>query len=286
MVQPLTLFLDQSNGDDWQRQRKLVAPNLNERIMGLVWAESSSQAAEMLDYFMTTFGGETNETIEGLRSIAMNVLGSAGYGTPQPWKQDVKASESGYKLSYVDAVSAVINNIIAVAVIPAAVFSLPIWPDSVRRIGVGLQEFPLRTKEMLEAERKSASTDASPRNNMMSTLVRLSDSAKDGEKIDSKSQNLSEEEIMGNLFQFTAAGFDTTANTMAYAVTILAIEPKWQDWIIEEIDRVGLSEQSNDYTKIFPKLSHCLALMVSKSLSSLVQILIPRSMKLYDSTLP
>src|SRR5947209_8702824 len=128
--------------------------------MGLVWTESSSQAAEMLDYFTTTLGGETNETIEGLRSIAMNVLGSAGYGTPQPWKQDVKASESRYKLSYVDAVSVVINNIIAVAVLPAGIFSLPIMPDTVQRIGVGLQEFPVRTKEMLEAERKSASSDA------------------------------------------------------------------------------------------------------------------------------
>ena len=116
--------------------------------------------------------------------------------------------------------------------------------------------------------------------------MRLSDRAKDGEKVDSKSQNLSEEEILGNLFQFTAAGFDTTANSMAYAVTILAIEPKWQDWIIEEIDRVGQSEQSNDYAKIFPKLPHCLALMVSKVLISPVQILNSRSMKLYDSTPP
>ena len=98
---------------------------------------------------------------------------------------------------------------------------------------------------------------------MMSTLVRLSDSAKKGEDINSKSQNLSEEEILGNLFQFTAAGFDTTANTMAYAITILATEPEWQDWIIEEIDNVLIDEHDNSYTKTFPKLSRCLALMVS-----------------------
>lgn len=238
--------------------------------MGLVWAESSSQAKEMLEYFATTLKGETNETIEGLRSIAMNVLGSAGYGTPQPWKQEEKGSESRYKLTYVEAVSAVINNIIPVAIIPASVFSLLIMLDSVRRIGIGLQEFPLRTKEMLDAERKSACSDASPRNNMMSTLVRLSDSAKNGEEISSKSQSLSEEEILGNLFQFTAAGFDTTANTMAYAITILAIETEWQDWIIEEIDNVVYGEQDNDDAKIFPKLSRCLALMVSMLLSSLL----------------
>jgi hypothetical protein len=52
--------------------------------MELVWTETSTQAAEMLEYFAASFNGETNETIEGLRSITMNVLGSAGYGTPQP----------------------------------------------------------------------------------------------------------------------------------------------------------------------------------------------------------
>jgi cytochrome P450 len=253
--------------------------------MGLVWTESAMQAAEMLEYFVTSFDGETNETIEGLRSIAMNVLGSAGYGTPQPWKQEEEVSESRYKLTYVEAVTAVINNIIPVAVIPAKIFSLPIMPESVRRIGVGLQEFPLRTKEMLEAERKSARSDASPRNNMMSTLVRLSDSAKNSEDINSKSQNLSEEEILGNLFQFTAAGFDTTANTMAYAITILAIEPKWQDWIIEEIDSVLNGEHENNYTKTFPKLSRCLALMVSTLSKCPFHLLNLSSMRHCDCTL-
>lgn len=242
--------------------------------MGLVWEESSTQAAEMLEHFTTTSKGETDETVEGLRAIAMNVLGSAGYGTPQSWKhEEEKASESRYKLTYVDAVSAIINNLIPVALMPATIFSLPIMPDSVRKIGIGLQEFPKRTKEMLEAERKLASSDASPRNNFMSTLVRLSDGAKNGEKFNSKSQNLSEEEIMGNLFQFTTAGFDTTANTMAYAITILAMDTEWQDWIIEEIDSVFNGEQGNGYTTSFPKLSRCLGLMVSPMLKIPFQVL-------------
>lgn len=55
----------------------------------------------------------------------MNVLGSAGYGTPQPWKQEDKASESRYKLTYIEAVTAVINNIIPIAVIPDKVVIFP-----------------------------------------------------------------------------------------------------------------------------------------------------------------
>ena len=237
--------------------------------MDLVWAESSKQALEMVEHYASAFGGETDEAVEGLRTIAMNVLGSAGYGVSQPWKQEPDNTDSGYKLTYVDAVCAIINNIIAVAVIPSRFFSLPIMPDTVRRIGTALQEFPIRTKDMLQTERRSAASDASPRNNMMSTLVRLSDTAKHDEGVDSKSaQHLSEEEILGNLFLFTIAGFDTTANSLAYAVALLATESRWQNWIIEEIDLVLNSEQSNDYAKLFPKLPRCLAFMVSKAFPS------------------
>jgi len=76
-------------------------------------------------------------------------------------------------------------------------------------------------------------------------------------------QTLSDDEIVGNLYQFTLAGFDTTANTLAYAVTTLAIVPKWQDWIIEEIDEVqkSIGDAQSGYTEVFPRLQRCLALM-------------------------
>lgn len=72
---------------------------------------------------------------------------------------------------------------------------------------------------------------------------------------------------MGNLFVFTAAGFDTTANTMGYAMTLLAVYPEWQGWIVEEIDEV-LADQAEgtegelEYNEIFPRLVRVLAVMV------------------------
>ena len=61
---------------------------------------------------------------------------------------------------------------------------------------------------------------------------------------------------------FTAAGFDTTANTMAYAMVILAVYPHLQDWICEEIDEV-LDGKGDDlsYSDVFPRLVRTLALM-------------------------
>ncbi len=263
-------MLPQLNGDDWQRHRKLVAPNLNERISGLVWTESCHQAREMLDYYMNRLNGETDKTLEGLRLIAMHVLGSAGYGVSQPWDQGVP--KPGQEWSYVDAISIVINNIAPAAVLPAFVYSLPFIPESFKMIRRAVREFPVLTKQMLEAERQSATADARARNNMMSTLVRVSDEAKAEKQVDAKSmQYLSEEEILGNLFLFTAAGFDTTANSMAYAITILAAYPQWQEWIFEELDGVLPGDGVSDYARIFPKLIRCLALMVDRHTLSLTQ---------------
>lgn len=62
----------------------------------------------------------------------------------------------------------------------------------------------------------------------MSTLVALSDSEK------SHSISLTESQISGNRFLFTAAGYDTTADTLAYGTTIVASQPQWQSWIYHE----------------------------------------------------
>lgn len=63
-------------------------------------------------------------------------------------------------------------------------------------------------------------------------------------------------------YVFTAAGFDTTANTMAYAMVILAVYPHLQDWICQEIDAV-LARKGDDlsYSEVFPRLIRILALM-------------------------
>ncbi|KAJ4411239.1 hypothetical protein N0V91_001615, partial [Didymella pomorum] len=126
-------------------------------------------------------------------------------------------------------------------------------------------------------------------NTIMTTLVRLSDQAREQDQSGGKasfSSNdkgtagnstsaiksyLTEDEIAGNLFIFTAAGFETTSNTLSYAVTLLAAYPKWQSWIQEEIDLVlgtsgldqGEQRPLQDYATVSPKLMRCKALMRS-----------------------
>jgi hypothetical protein len=221
----------------------------------------------MLEFFMAgpagdkSRSGETDGTIEGLRTIAINVLGSAGYGTPQSWKQESVTPPPGHRLTYMDAVAEVVNNLVSVALVSPKVLCAPFMSEGIRRIGYAVTEFPSHIEKLLEKERSIAGPT---RNNLMSVLVRLSDSEKSQEtSMPTKaSLYLSENEIRGNLFIFTVAGYETTANTMAYAITTLAMRPDLQDWIGEEIDQALQEHDPADYEKIFPALKRCLAIMV------------------------
>jgi hypothetical protein len=268
-----------------------VAPNLNERISALVWEESADQAQQMLEYSLDLPNGTTDKSLRGLRSIAFNVLGQIAYGQPSSWTVEDAKPEIPGKLSYFEAVQSLVNNVALAAVVPTWIFQLPFWPQSVQTLGLAVKELPAHTELMLEKERKILSTSNEPRDNLMSMLVRLSDQEKNrekGEAIGRNAQYLSEEEISGNLYLFTVAGMDTTANSLAYAFTVLAIYPEWQQWIFEELDAV-LKEGNMvdyDYTVVFPKLTRCLAVMVRmRNDTSEMSLLKAYSMKSYGYTL-
>ena len=265
-----------TNGETWARQRKLIAPNINEKISGLVFGESVQQARQMLSSHMEDFKGVTDETMKGMKQIAINVLGVAGLGISRPWKEEKSDRPKGYRMTYMEATKAVVENLIEAAVFPAKLLTLPIFAPSWQDIGHAKNEFPLHTRTMLENEKKLQEDSPEPRNNLMAMLVRLSDSSKANEKAEEKSnlasrdsQVLSEEEILGNLFIFTSAGFDTTANTMTYALALLVTYPKWQDWLYEEIKEIvgDRAPESLEYNEAYPRLPRCMALMVSPFMS-------------------
>ncbi|KAK5050358.1 hypothetical protein LTR84_003639 [Exophiala bonariae] len=268
-----------SNGEDWSRQRKLIAPNLNEKISKLVFGESTSQARQMLSSYVDDFQGVTDDTMRGMKAIALNVLGTVGFGISRPWKKGKdEKPEEGFKLTYMDVVWTLVENIVEAAIMPTKLLTSPLFSPPWHAIGHAKVEFPIHTRRMLERERTRQNTSSETSSNLMSMIVRLVDETASGggndtndtvdeKNVKKKSLSMSEEEILGNLFVFTAAGFDTTANTMAYALALLSTYPEWQDWLYEEISAV-LSDKdmdSLDYNEIFPKLPRCLSLMTNQA---------------------
>jgi cytochrome P450 len=203
--------LSSTEGEDWQRQRRLIAPLLNERIMDTVWTESCEQANDMVGHFMTQ-GGETNGTVEGLRRIAFNILSCIGYGQPQKWNEVKKDVPPGHKFAYMDALHRLIEGFILLALTPSTkLMQLPIMPAAIRGYADALDEFHIYTRDLLQKEAQIACESDEPRNSFLSLLATISDqsSGKTG-PLQGEKQTLSEAEIEGNLYQFTLAGWDTT----------------------------------------------------------------------------
>lgn len=232
--------------------------------MQTVWSESEEQAKHMLDYLLKQPGSVTRDTVGGLRTIAINVIGSAGYGHKRPWTPQPVSFSAKKKLSYSDSIYLVMLNLLPAVFFSPAVLKLPFMPESWRLLGKAMEDLPGDTKAMLEEERQLAKSRDEHVPNFMTMLVSLSTQEKDGEG--PNSSYLSEEEIQGNLFSFTGAGFDTTSNAMSYAVTMLAAYPQWQSWLQEELDNLIPDPSAPvHYEIVYPQLHRCLAVMVGLS---------------------
>src|ERR1700744_5746378 len=170
-----------------------------------------------------------SQTLEGLHNIAINVIGFAGYGhrltwSPEPYKDATNLRKE--KLSYFNAIGLITIMLLEAALLPPWFLKMPFMGPAHRLLGRAMEELPTLSKELLDSEREAAKKGSGPRNNLLSNLVRLSDEGKAETGL-----SLSEDEINGNLFTFSAAGFDTTANTMGYAVMLLVAHPEWQGWV-------------------------------------------------------
>jgi hypothetical protein len=79
------------------------------------------------------------------------------------------------------------------------------------------------------------------------------------------SDELSHDEVVGNVFLMGLAGSETTADTLHYALILLSLHPEVQTWVFEQLDRVRSESGSNwDYREVFPKLTRLHSVMVRK----------------------
>ena len=179
--------------------------------------------------------GESNAIVEGVRIIALNVFSSITYGDRQSWTQASSKPEAppDYELTFTESIFSILNNHFISLFVSPRILTLSWMPRSVQKMGIATAEFPRHTKDYVARERRAPSSQ----NTLLGVMVKTVDAEKDLSAPAGKSvPYLSKDEITGNIFNFTLAGFDTTSNTMAYALIILTIYPEWQDWIVEEID--------------------------------------------------
>ncbi|KAG8164114.1 hypothetical protein KVR01_006032 [Diaporthe batatas] len=258
--------LDSLNGDDWKRHRKLTAPAFNERVSSLVWEEGSTQARLLLEVIYATSTRTTQNITETCQAIAHHVLAYAGFGVRSQHGIDVTDLPPGHQLAYNDALCTVLANMVLAIVMPARVLTSSLAPKRWQKVGLAFREFSKYMQEILEQERTTTengiAVGGSPRRSesLTSALIKASEEEKNTAGKDS-AKGLSDEEVYGNMFIFNFAGQDTTANTMAYAIALMAIHPEIQEWVREEVVAVFSQHNPQEYDQVFPLLKRVRALM-------------------------
>lgn len=235
--------------------------------MTFVWNESTIQAREMLQSW--TSEPKISSVAKDTRALSLNVLAATGFRRSYKFRSSSQPGTDEAR-SYRDALQTVLDNAIILMLVPYRLLSLLPLPRSWKRIGTAAADFKQYMIHMLDEETSLRDQGKAGTGSLMTSFVRALDTHQKEEtsmKSDagqSPSRGLTVDEILGNIFVTNFAGHDTTANTLAFSMLLLAANPEVQDWVAEELQEVMKNSDSCqwDYSGLFPKLKRCRALLL------------------------
>ncbi|KAJ8130037.1 hypothetical protein O1611_g3593 [Lasiodiplodia mahajangana] len=250
--------------DDWARHRRvLAAPFNNESIMEFVWDESVRQAKGMLDSWLLAGDTGIPSMQKDTRTLSLNVLASVGFRKPYTFRSSTEAMIDDAD-NYRNSLQTVLDNIIPLMLVPYRILSNPLFPRSWVRVGNAAVSFKHHMAKMLDEEMTALKNKTPGSGGIMSAFLRAletHDQEATSQEANTK-RGLSVDEIFGNLFVINFAGHDTTANTLAFSMLLLAANPQVQEWISEEIRAVTEDLPVEDYKTLFPALKRCRAVLL------------------------
>ncbi|KNG88605.1 putative cytochrome P450 monooxygenase [Aspergillus nomiae NRRL 13137] len=270
-----------SEGSQWAHLRRHTAAAFNERTSALVWEETIRQTDEMVQYWKDehTRSSLQSEFIltdarEDILKFTLNIICSVGYGVKLPFKpilenstdsaeglfKDAISPSPGYHFTFRSAMEYLNKHVTSIFIanglpkcIPRSI--LPFFKkdfDAFDDIG-----------RYLRALVSMAETKESLTQNLIDGLVRSKQQRNKGQGLD---PDLTDDEILGNLFVFTIAGHETTAVALRFALVLLALNQDAQEYLYEGIREATCDEPHNpvewDYRRVYPKLVSPLCVML------------------------
>ena len=264
-----------TEGAYWRHHRKITSPPFTEKNNHLVWQESLHQAQSMMTGWMAQKGessGPLTDIAAQSMRLSLYVISRAGFGVRLEWPHEApeKQVPDGHTLTYKDALSSLLENLIVVMLTPRWI--LRNSPFQLHRVAnesyVEWGKYMNKLYHVKRAEVKRGETREGM--DLMGALVKgagYEDESADREKSGSTTtkQLLTDDEILGNAFVFILAGHETAANTIHFSILYLAMHWSSQKRLQEDLDAIlgdkSISEWN--YDEDMPKLfgSMCGAVM-------------------------
>lgn len=255
-----------AEGAEWRQHRKATAISFTEKTNKLVWIETLEQTSQMLAHWTNRDSRKLEKSIlsgaADTMRLSLNVMSRAGLGRKSEWLEDPNTTNddqnldltTGHSMNFTDCLSSLLRDILIVLAIPKWILkNIPV--KRMRRIFAVYIEFGKYMHEMILSKRCDMEKDpqeATSHTDVISQLVKGS-----RKKSTQSVSPLTDSEVIGNLFVFIIAGHETSANSIHFALILLALNPKIQKRVQRELDVIfeGRSPKSWSYETDLPRLN-------------------------------
>ncbi|KAI0346717.1 cytochrome P450 [Trametopsis cervina] len=218
-----------SEGEEWKRYRKIANPSFSERNNSLVWEESQRIMLELLD---EEWRGQETVIDENIlitsTSVTLFVISSAVFGQRISWKDEGLRS-AGFDFSFKETMYHASTHIFAKVGLPEWLLKLGIT-SKLRTTYIAFELMERYLLEMVQ-QRENAEVKVE-RHDLLSGLLDATDEEFSGYR------KLTDREVLSNIFIFLMAGHETTANTLAFTLILLALYPEEQKRLYEQCKSV------------------------------------------------
>jgi len=237
-----------SEGDEWKKHRRPVAPAFNDRNNTLVWDESIKV---VLDLFTSSEWRDkpsviVDHCVDITLPIALFVIGIAGFGRRLTWEDS--SIPAGHTMTFTDALHWTSISVINMVIVPSWLLE---WKESWRKGKQSLKELRSYMTEMIQERRNGQIKE--DRSDLFSALLEDTN-----ESESEKEEHLTDEEMMGDIFIFLIAGHETSAHTLAFTFGLLAIYQDEQERLYQDIKSVIPDGRIPTYEEM-PKFKRSLA---------------------------
>ncbi|KAI8808395.1 cytochrome P450 [Cladochytrium replicatum] len=223
--------------DEWKRHRRVAAPQFSERMNG----HAVGAAANTLKELFASWGDEAEIILDKtLYEVTLCILGETAFGVPFDLKSQGEVLE-GFTMGFQQCVRFVMGNVITILSLPPWIRVLPF--ETTRKYYRAVDEFKRHIERIIRTPIDESSTNGA----LLRSLVKAVIDEEDPQR------QLTDQELISSTFIFLVAGHETTANVLTYALGMMAINPEYQEILLQETRKVLQDDEELTY-KHYSKL--------------------------------
>ena len=258
-----------TEGKEYNFHVRITAPPFSDSsgANDLVWSEAASQTRQLMDSW--TREGPTRDLSLDINRLTLGVISYTGFGVKLNFAEGISDSKivpKGFNLSLLHALHTVVTYMVRILVVPKWLMRI----SPMAHIALAHTELERYMRAMIRSEKKKLEKDHEhqigvAKGNLLISVLQAS--AKEGISLgQGRKHAFSEDEVLGNLFLYLLAGYETTANAITYGLITLALRQDLQEKVITEIDDIyrGAHEGGRkdlNYSDDFEKLEYTFGFM-------------------------